>query len=71
MSEKELTPGIQAATDLLGAVLTTDEAATYLKTSSRAIHEAIRLGKLRALRVGRGYCILLKDLEAFCHPPTS
>ncbi len=55
----------------LGQVLTTEEVAEILKTSQRTVQRLIRLGQLKAHRVGRGYRVRAQDLEAwFAQTPT-
>ena len=49
----------------IGQVYTTEEAAQILKTSLRTIQRMIRLGQLKAHRVGRGYRIRDIDLQEF------
>ena len=49
----------------IGQVFTTEEAAQILKTSLRTIQRMIRLGQLKAHRVGRGYRIRDIDLQEF------
>jgi excisionase family DNA binding protein len=49
----------------IGQVFTTEEAAQILKTSLRTIQRMIRLGQLKAHRVGRGYRIRDVDLQEF------
>jgi excisionase family DNA binding protein len=49
----------------VGGIYTTDEAADLLRTSKRTVQRLIREGKLGANRVGHGYRILDKHIQAF------
>jgi excisionase family DNA binding protein len=49
----------------IGQVFTTEEAAQILKTSLRTVQRMIRLGQLKAHRVGRGFRIRDVDLQEF------
>lgn len=46
-------------------VLTTDEAIAYLKISKPTFLKYIRLGKIRAIKAGKGWRILLSELNRF------
>ncbi len=46
-------------------VLTTDEAMGYLKISKPTFLKYIRLGRIRAARAGKGWRILLSELNRF------
>jgi len=47
------------------AVLTTDEAVQYLKVSKPTLLKHIRLGKIRAIKVGRSWRLLQSELYRF------
>jgi excisionase family DNA binding protein len=46
-------------------VLTTEEAIQYLKISKPTFLKYIRLGKIRAIKAGKGWRILLSELNRF------
>jgi len=46
-------------------VLTTEEAIGYLKISKPTFLKYIRLGKIRAIKAGKGWRILLSELNRF------
>jgi excisionase family DNA binding protein len=46
-------------------VLTTDEAIEYLKISKPTFLKYIRLGKIRAVKVGKGWRVLQSELYRF------
>lgn len=46
-------------------VLTTDEAMQYLKISKPTFLKYIRLGRIRATKAGKGWRILLSELNRF------
>jgi len=46
-------------------VLTTDEAMGYLKISKPTFLKYIRLGRIRATKAGKGWRILLSELNRF------
>ena len=46
-------------------VLTTDEAMRYLKISKPTFLKYIRLGRFRATKAGKGWRILLSELNRF------
>ena len=46
-------------------VLTTDEAIVYLKISKPTFLKYIRLGKIRAIKAGKGWRILQSELNRF------
>jgi excisionase family DNA binding protein len=46
-------------------VLTTEEAIDYLKISKPTFLKYIRLGKIRAIKAGKGWRILLSELNRF------
>jgi excisionase family DNA binding protein len=46
-------------------VLTTNEAIRYLKISKPTYLKCIRLGKIRAVKVGNGWRILQSELHRF------
>ncbi len=46
-------------------VLTTDEAIEYLKISKPTFLKYIRLGKIRAIKAGKGWRVLQSELYRF------
>lgn len=46
-------------------VLTTDEAIRYLKISKPTFFKYIRLGRIKAIKAGRGWRILQSELNRF------
>jgi len=46
-------------------VLTTDEAARYLKISKPTYFKCIRVGKINAIKVGSGWRVLQTELNKF------
>jgi len=46
-------------------VLTTDEAIGYLKISRPTFLEYIRLGRIRAIKAGKGWRVLKSELDRF------
>jgi excisionase family DNA binding protein len=46
-------------------VLTTEEAIEYLKISKPTFLKYIRLGKIKAIKAGKGWRILLSELNRF------
>ena len=46
-------------------VLTTEEAIEYFKISKPTFLKYIRLGKIRAIKAGKGWRILLSELNRF------
>jgi len=46
-------------------VLTTDEAIKYLKISKPTFLKYIRLGRIRAIKAGKGWRILQSELNRF------
>lgn len=46
-------------------VLTTEEAIGYLKISKPTFLKYIRLGKIKAIKAGKGWRILLSELNRF------
>lgn len=46
-------------------VLTTEEAIQYLKISKPTFLKYIRLGKIKAIKAGKGWRILLSELNRF------
>jgi excisionase family DNA binding protein len=46
-------------------VLTTDEATEYLKISKPTFLKYIRLGKIRAIKAGKGWRVLQSELNRF------
>ena len=46
-------------------VLTTDEAIRYLKISRPTYLKCIRLGRIRAVKVGNGWRVLQSELHRF------
>ncbi len=46
-------------------VLTTDEAIEYLKISKPTFLKYIRLGKIKAIKAGKGWRILQSELNRF------
>ncbi len=51
-------------------VLTTDEAKQYLRISKRTFLKYIRLGRIRAIKGGKGYRILHSELYRFLEGKT-
>ena len=51
-------------------VLTTDEAIEYLKISKPTFLKYIRLGKIRAVKVGKGWRVLQSELYRFLRGET-
>ncbi len=47
------------------SVLTTDEAIHYLKISKPTLLKYIRLGRIRAIKAGKGWRILQSELNRF------
>jgi excisionase family DNA binding protein len=47
------------------AVLTTDEAIQYLKISKPTFLKYIRLGRIRAIKAGKGWRVLESELNRF------
>ncbi len=47
------------------AVLTTDEAIEYLKISKPTFLKYIRLGRIKAIKAGKGWRILQSELNRF------
>ena len=47
------------------SVLTTDEAIQYLKISKPTLLKYIRLGRIRAIKAGKGWRILQSELNRF------
>lgn len=47
------------------AVLTTDEAIKYLKISKPTFLKYIRLGRIKAIKAGKGWRILQSELNRF------
>jgi excisionase family DNA binding protein len=47
----------------VGQLYTTEEVAEILKTSVSTVQRLIRLGRLKAHRVGRGYRVRDRDLQ--------
>ena len=47
------------------SVLTTDEAIVYLKISKPTFLKYIRLGRIRAIKAGKGWKILQSELNRF------
>ncbi len=46
-------------------VLTTEEATEYLKISKPTYHKYIRLGRIRAIKAGKGWKVLQSELHRF------
>jgi excisionase family DNA binding protein len=46
-------------------VLTTEEAIEYLKISKPTFLKYIRMGKIKAIKAGKGWRILLSELNRF------
>ncbi|MEW6375464.1 MAG: helix-turn-helix domain-containing protein [Thermodesulfobacteriota bacterium] len=46
-------------------VLTTDEAITYLKISKPTFLKYIRLGRIKAIKAGKGWRVLHSELNRF------
>ncbi len=49
----------------MDAVLTTDEAIEYLKISKPTFLKYIRLGRIKAIKAGKGWRILQSELNRF------
>ncbi len=64
MARKKRERPIRSVVSPVGQLYTTEEAAEILKTSQRTVQRMIRLGQLKAYRVGRGYRIRDRDLQA-------
>ncbi|MGZ3513309.1 MAG: helix-turn-helix domain-containing protein [Thermodesulfobacteriota bacterium] len=47
------------------SVLTTDEAMEYLKISKPTLLKYIRLGRIKAIKAGKGWRILQSELNRF------
>jgi excisionase family DNA binding protein len=47
------------------SVLTTDEAIQYLKISKPTLLKYIRLGRIKAIKAGKGWRILQSELNRF------
>jgi len=47
------------------SVLTTDEAIVYLRVSKPTFFKYIRLGRIRAIKAGKGWRILQSELYRF------
>ena len=47
------------------SVLTTDEAIVYLKISKPTFLKYIRLGRIKAIKAGKGWRILQSELNGF------
>jgi excisionase family DNA binding protein len=52
------------------SVLTTDEATEYLRISKPTFLKLIRVGRLRAIKAGKGYRILQSELYRFLNGKT-
>ena len=63
MPRKKREKPIRPIVSPVGQVYTTEEVAEILKTSQRTVQRLIRLGQLKAHRVGRGYRIRDRDLQ--------
>jgi excisionase family DNA binding protein len=63
MARKKRERPIRSVVSPVGQLYTTEEVAEILKTSQRTIQRMIRLGQLKAHRVGRGYRIRDRDLQ--------
>jgi excisionase family DNA binding protein len=48
-------------------LFTPEEVATSLRVTRRTVYEWLKIGRLRGLRVGRGWRIRPEDVEAFTH----
>src|SRR5438105_1633493 len=46
---------------------TPEEVAASLRVTRRTVYEWLKIGRLRGLRVGRGWRIRAEDVEAFTH----
>ena len=51
-------------------VLTTDEATEYLKISKPTFLKYIRIGRIRAAKVGKGWKVLQSELNRFLRGET-
>lgn len=63
MAQKRRDRPIRSVISPVGQVYTTEEVAEILKTSQRTVQRMIRLGQLKAHRVGRGYRVRDVDLQ--------
>jgi excisionase family DNA binding protein len=63
MARKKRERAIRSVVSPVGQVYTTEEVAEILKTSQRTVQRMIRLGQLKAHRVGRGYRVRDQDLK--------
>ena len=63
MARKRREKPIRPIISPIGQVYTTEEVAEILKTSQRTVQRLIRLGQLKAHRVGRGYRVRDRDLQ--------
>jgi excisionase family DNA binding protein len=65
MAQKKREKPIRPIISPIGQVYTTEEVAEILKTSTRTVQRLIRLGRLKAHQVGRGYRVRDRDLQAW------
>jgi excisionase family DNA binding protein len=65
MASRKREKGVRPIVSPIGQVFTTEETAQILKTSLRTVQRMIRLGQLKAHRVGRGYRIRDIDIQEF------
>jgi excisionase family DNA binding protein len=63
MARKKRERSIRSVISPVGQVYTTEEVAEILKTSQRTIQRMIRMGQLKAHRVGQGYRVRDVDLQ--------
>ena len=63
MARKRRERPIRSVVSPVGQVYTTEEVAEILKTSLRTVQRMIRLGQLKAHRVGRGYRVREDELR--------
>jgi excisionase family DNA binding protein len=63
MARRKRERPIRSVVSPIGQVYTTEEVAEILKTSQRTVQRMIRLGQLKAHRVGRGYRVRDEDLK--------
>jgi excisionase family DNA binding protein len=65
MARKTRETSLRPLVSPVGGVYTSEEAAELLRTSRRTVQRLIREGKLRSHRLGHGYRILDRDIQAF------
>ena len=63
MARKKREKLIRPIVSPVGQVYTTEEVAEILKTSQSTVQRLIRLGQLKAHKIGRGYRVRDRDLQ--------